>query len=191
MALAIARRSLAERTSTWDLVFSLSVFVLSREKYIRDLLARAALGDERTVDTPMELNVKLRPTDGDPLRRTKFAISLGGYSRTWNALAARRSREGVELGLALPPGPMAGAGARLGVPRELQHGLLSPRRAATVPCSPASPRAAVPRGLHRRLPPVHRGPLRRGFLLHVGLLPPPLPAPLCFPSRWVDFCCPI
>ncbi|KAK1626508.1 hypothetical protein QYE76_000823 [Lolium multiflorum] len=37
------------------------------EKYIQDLLARAALGDERTVDTPMELNVKLRPTDGDPL----------------------------------------------------------------------------------------------------------------------------
>ncbi|KAK1680082.1 hypothetical protein QYE76_040930 [Lolium multiflorum] len=33
------------------------------EKYIQDLLARAALGDERTVDTPMELNVKLRPTD--------------------------------------------------------------------------------------------------------------------------------
>ncbi|KAK1698297.1 hypothetical protein QYE76_014994 [Lolium multiflorum] len=37
------------------------------EKYIQDLLARAALGDERTVDTPMELNVMLRPTDGDPL----------------------------------------------------------------------------------------------------------------------------
>ncbi|KAK1621035.1 hypothetical protein QYE76_026552 [Lolium multiflorum] len=37
------------------------------EKYIQDLLARATLGDERTVDTPMELNVKLRPTDGDPL----------------------------------------------------------------------------------------------------------------------------
>ncbi|KAK1667093.1 hypothetical protein QYE76_055252 [Lolium multiflorum] len=42
-------------------------FSISQEKYIHDLLARAALGDERTVDTPMELNVKLRPTDGDPL----------------------------------------------------------------------------------------------------------------------------
>ncbi|KAK1696528.1 hypothetical protein QYE76_013225 [Lolium multiflorum] len=42
-------------------------FSISQEKYIQDLLARAALGDERTVDTPMELNVKLRPTDGDPL----------------------------------------------------------------------------------------------------------------------------
>ncbi|KAK1649755.1 hypothetical protein QYE76_067560 [Lolium multiflorum] len=42
-------------------------FSISQEKYIQDLLARAALGDERTVETPMELNVKLRPTDGDPL----------------------------------------------------------------------------------------------------------------------------
>ena len=40
-------------------------FYISQEKYIQDLLARAALGDERTVETPMELNVKLRPTDGD------------------------------------------------------------------------------------------------------------------------------
>ncbi|KAK1679751.1 hypothetical protein QYE76_040599 [Lolium multiflorum] len=56
-----------ERTGTWDLVSPLLVFVPSREKYIQDLLARAALRDERTVDTPMELNVKLRPTDGDPL----------------------------------------------------------------------------------------------------------------------------
>ena len=42
-------------------------FSISQEKYIQDLLARAALGDARTVDTSMELNVKLRPTDGDPL----------------------------------------------------------------------------------------------------------------------------
>uniref|UniRef100_A0ACD5ZMC7 Uncharacterized protein n=1 Tax=Avena sativa TaxID=4498 RepID=A0ACD5ZMC7_AVESA len=42
-------------------------FYISQEKYIPDLFARAALGDERTVETPMELNVKLQPTDGDPL----------------------------------------------------------------------------------------------------------------------------
>uniref|UniRef100_A0ACD5X788 Uncharacterized protein n=1 Tax=Avena sativa TaxID=4498 RepID=A0ACD5X788_AVESA len=42
-------------------------FYISQEKYIQDLLARAALGDERTVETPMELNVKLQFTDGDPL----------------------------------------------------------------------------------------------------------------------------
>jgi hypothetical protein len=40
---------------------------ISQEKYIQDLLAHAALGDERTVETPMGLDVKLRPTDGDPL----------------------------------------------------------------------------------------------------------------------------
>jgi hypothetical protein len=32
-------------------------FYISQENYIHDLLARAALGDERTVETPMELNV--------------------------------------------------------------------------------------------------------------------------------------
>ncbi|KAK1663670.1 hypothetical protein QYE76_051829 [Lolium multiflorum] len=42
-------------------------FYISQEKYIQDLLTRAALGDERTVETPMELNVHLRSTDGDPL----------------------------------------------------------------------------------------------------------------------------
>uniref|UniRef100_A0ACD5WTB9 Uncharacterized protein n=1 Tax=Avena sativa TaxID=4498 RepID=A0ACD5WTB9_AVESA len=42
-------------------------FYISQEKYIQDLLARAALGDERTVETPMELNVNLQLTDGDPL----------------------------------------------------------------------------------------------------------------------------
>ncbi|KAM3210839.1 hypothetical protein ACQJBY_064630 [Aegilops geniculata] len=42
-------------------------FYISQEKYIQDLLARAALGDERIVATPMELNVQLRASDGDPL----------------------------------------------------------------------------------------------------------------------------
>jgi hypothetical protein len=42
-------------------------FSISEEKYIQDLLARAALGDERTVETPMELHVQLRASDGDPL----------------------------------------------------------------------------------------------------------------------------
>lgn len=42
-------------------------FFISQEKYIQDLLARAALTDDRTVVTPMELNVHLCDTDGDPL----------------------------------------------------------------------------------------------------------------------------
>jgi hypothetical protein len=40
---------------------------LSQEKYIQDLLDRASLTDHRTAETPMELNVHLTPTDGEPL----------------------------------------------------------------------------------------------------------------------------
>ncbi|KAK1631015.1 hypothetical protein QYE76_005330 [Lolium multiflorum] len=43
-------------------------FSISQEKYIQDLLTRAALGDERTAETPMELNVKLHPTN-EPCRK--------------------------------------------------------------------------------------------------------------------------
>ena len=50
-----------EVTSTSDDIF------LSQEKYTQDLLSRAALTDHRTVDTPMEIGVHLRPTDGVPL----------------------------------------------------------------------------------------------------------------------------
>jgi hypothetical protein len=42
-------------------------FYISQEKYIQDLLARAALSDERTTKTPMELNIHLRASDGDHL----------------------------------------------------------------------------------------------------------------------------
>jgi hypothetical protein len=49
-------------------VFSTSDgFFIFLEKYIQDLLARATLTDEHTVETPMELNVYLRASDGDPL----------------------------------------------------------------------------------------------------------------------------
>jgi hypothetical protein len=40
---------------------------LSQEKYILDLLDRASLTDQRTIETPMELNVHLRAMDGKPL----------------------------------------------------------------------------------------------------------------------------
>ena len=40
---------------------------LSQEKYIQDLLARSSLTDHRTVETPIELNLQLRATDGEPL----------------------------------------------------------------------------------------------------------------------------
>jgi hypothetical protein len=42
-------------------------FFLSQEKYIQDLLDRASLNDYRTAETPMELNVHLMTTDGEPL----------------------------------------------------------------------------------------------------------------------------
>jgi hypothetical protein len=41
-------------------------FFLSQEKYIQDLLDRASLTDHRTAETPMELNVRLMATDGEP-----------------------------------------------------------------------------------------------------------------------------
>jgi hypothetical protein len=45
-------------------------FFLSQEKYIQDLLNRASLTDHRTTETPIELNVHLTPTDGEPLEDT-------------------------------------------------------------------------------------------------------------------------
>ncbi|CAM8902375.1 unnamed protein product [Rhodiola kirilowii] len=45
-------------------------FFLSQDKYIRDLLDCASLTDHRTIDTPMELNVHLHATDGEPLEDT-------------------------------------------------------------------------------------------------------------------------
>jgi hypothetical protein len=50
-----------------EVSFTSDGFSISQEKYIQDLLARAALGDERTIETPMELNVQLCASDGDPL----------------------------------------------------------------------------------------------------------------------------
>jgi hypothetical protein len=40
---------------------------LSQAKYIQDLLDRSGLSDTRTVATPMDLHLSLRPTDGAPL----------------------------------------------------------------------------------------------------------------------------
>jgi hypothetical protein len=53
-------------------------FYISQEKYIQDLLTRAAIGDERTIETPMELNVHLRATDGAPLSdSTRYCHLVG------------------------------------------------------------------------------------------------------------------
>lgn len=40
---------------------------------------KAALTDQRTADTPMELHLKLRPTDGEPLPDpTRYRQLVGG-----------------------------------------------------------------------------------------------------------------
>jgi hypothetical protein len=49
-----------EISSTHEVFFS-------EEKYIQDLLDRASLTDHRTAETPMELNIHLTSTDGEPL----------------------------------------------------------------------------------------------------------------------------
>jgi hypothetical protein len=53
-------------------------FFLSQEKYIQDLLYRASLIDHWTTVTPMELNVHLTPTDGEPLEdSTRYRHIVG------------------------------------------------------------------------------------------------------------------
>lgn len=50
-----------------EIAYSSRGYLLSQQKYISDILHRAALSDTRTADTPMELHIKLRPSDGVPL----------------------------------------------------------------------------------------------------------------------------
>ena len=53
-------------------------FQLSQQRYTLDLLARAALFDSHTVDTPMELHLQLRPDDGVPLSYpTRYRYIVG------------------------------------------------------------------------------------------------------------------
>jgi hypothetical protein len=51
---------------------------LSQEKYIQNLLDRVSLTDHRTAETPMELNVHLTTTDGEPLEdHTRYRHIVG------------------------------------------------------------------------------------------------------------------
>jgi hypothetical protein len=53
-------------------------FFLSQEKYIQDLLDHASLTDHRTAETPIELNVHLVATDGEPLENpTRYRHIVG------------------------------------------------------------------------------------------------------------------
>jgi hypothetical protein len=55
-------------------------FFLSQEKYIQDLLDRASLTNHWIAETPMELNVHLTPTDGEPLEDpTRYRHIVGSF----------------------------------------------------------------------------------------------------------------
>jgi hypothetical protein len=59
-------------------IFTPEGFFLSQEKYIQDLLDRASLTDHRTAETPMELNIHLVATDGEPLEdHTRYRRIVG------------------------------------------------------------------------------------------------------------------
>ncbi|XP_048136052.1 uncharacterized mitochondrial protein AtMg00810-like [Rhodamnia argentea] len=53
--------------------------LLSRQKYITDILARAELSDTRLAATPVELHLQLRSDDGEPLSDvTRYRALVGG-----------------------------------------------------------------------------------------------------------------
>jgi hypothetical protein len=61
-----------------EISFTPEGFFLSQENYIQDLLDRASLTDHQTAETPMELNVHLMPTDGEPLEEpTRYRHIVG------------------------------------------------------------------------------------------------------------------
>uniref|UniRef100_A0A2N9G329 Uncharacterized protein n=1 Tax=Fagus sylvatica TaxID=28930 RepID=A0A2N9G329_FAGSY len=53
-------------------------YYLSQAKYASDLLTKAGLTDSKTVSTPLELNVKLNTTDGEPLSDATLYRQLVG-----------------------------------------------------------------------------------------------------------------
>jgi hypothetical protein len=61
-----------------EILFTPKGFFLSQEKYIHDLLDRASLTNHRTIETLMELNIHLTPTDGEPLKDpTRYCHIIG------------------------------------------------------------------------------------------------------------------
>jgi hypothetical protein len=53
-------------------------YYLSQAKYASDLLSRAGLTDTKVVSTPLEMNARLTPLDGTPLRDATFYRQLVG-----------------------------------------------------------------------------------------------------------------
>ena len=50
-----------------EVTFSSDGYYLSQAKYASDILSKVSLTDNKTIFTPLELNVKLNATDGEPL----------------------------------------------------------------------------------------------------------------------------
>ena len=63
-----------------------SEVVISQRKYTLDILADTGMLDYKLVDTPMDLNVKLVPSQGEPLR------DLGRYRRLIGKLNVKREK---------------------------------------------------------------------------------------------------
>lgn len=53
-------------------------YILSQVKYASDLIAKAGLTDNKSVDTPLEMNTKLHPNDGAPLEEATLYRQLVG-----------------------------------------------------------------------------------------------------------------
>ncbi|XP_057505649.1 uncharacterized mitochondrial protein AtMg00810-like [Actinidia eriantha] len=50
-----------------EVLYTFDGYYLSQTKYASDLLSRAGLTDNKTIDTPLENNVRFNTTDGIPL----------------------------------------------------------------------------------------------------------------------------
>ena len=61
-----------------EIAQSNSGVVMSQRKYVLDILEETGMLDYKPVDTPMDLNVKLVPRQGEPLRDSRRYQRLVG-----------------------------------------------------------------------------------------------------------------